>query len=139
MEDYSVKKLVSQVKTGLEAIRKYGFAKLEVILSEADPDGWAAGGIYDNINMNFRNTEYYASYVASAYHNIEKVAGRMDSDVRPLAWAFMFIGERCFEGTRVFTTQGIDKAIFNLFKLYARMGNRRLLFESTPGKGCPFI
>ena len=38
----------------------------EVILSECDPDGWAAGSKHDNPNLIYRNTEYYASYVASA-------------------------------------------------------------------------
>jgi len=130
----SVKKLVYQVKVGLETIRKYGYGDREIVLSEADPDGWAAGGIYDNANMNFRNTEYYASYVASSYHNLEKVAASMNMDVRPLAWAFMFVAERCFEGTRTFTTQGIDKAVFNVFRMYAKLGDRSLFFESSQEK-----
>jgi xylan 1,4-beta-xylosidase len=133
-ETPSVKKLVEQVKTGLEAMNKYGYGDLELVLSEADPDSWAAGGLYDNSNMNFRNTEYYASYVASSYNHVEKVAKAMNADVRPLAWAFMFIGERCFEGTRTFTTQGIDKAVFNLFKMYAKTGTKTLLFESSQEK-----
>jgi xylan 1,4-beta-xylosidase len=130
----SVKSFVEQVKVGLETIKNYGYAGLEVVLSEADPDGWAAGGIYDNRNMNFRNTEYYASYVASSYHNLKRIARAAGMDVRPLAWAFMFVAERCFEGTRTFVTQGIDKAVFNLFKLYAKLGTRELSFASSHKK-----
>ena len=52
-------------------------------------------------------------------------------DLRLLSWAFMFVGERCFEGTRAFSTQGIDKPILNLFRMYARMGTQAVLFEST--------
>jgi xylan 1,4-beta-xylosidase len=130
----SLRSFVNQVKVGLETIKKHGFGDLEVVLSEADPDGWAAGGMYDNRNMNFRNTEYYASYVAASYHCIEKLGKEMSMDVRPLAWAFMFVGERCFEGTRTFSTQGIDKAVFNLFKLYAKMGNRALSFSCSGDK-----
>lgn len=130
-ETPSVQSMVNQVRLGLEAVRKYGYADCEVILSEADPDGWAAGGRFDNPNMNFRNTEYYASFVASSYHQIEKLAKSMDMDVRPLAWAFMFVGERCFEGTRTFTTKGIDKPVFNLFKMYAKMGESSVLFNSS--------
>ena len=48
-----------------------------------------------------------------------------------LRGAFMFVGERCFEGTRTFSTQGINKASFNIFQLYARMGHQRLSFESS--------
>ena len=119
----SVESLVHQVKLGLDIIQEYGYQDCEVVLSEADPDGWAAGGIYDNANMIFRNTEYYATYVASTYEKIDQLSSRYGIRVRPLAWAFMFPGERCFEGTRTFTTQGIDKAVFNMFKIYGSLGN----------------
>lgn len=130
----SVKLLIEQVKFGLEIIKKHGYGDREVVLSEADPDGWAAGGMYDNQNMNFRNTEYYASYIASSYYHIDRIGRELQMDVRPLAWAFMFVGERCFEGTRTFSTQGINKASFNLFKLFARMGTQRLSLKSSQAK-----
>ena len=50
------------------------FADLECILSEIDPDGWAAGGAWDNINLNFRNTEYYASFVATTFDKVSRYA-----------------------------------------------------------------
>ena len=127
----SVKKLLMNVVTHCAIIKKYGYEQLECVLSEADPDGWAAGGRYDNFNLNFRNTEYYASYVMSAYKNLYDLAQKLQMDIRPLAWAFMFEGERCFEGTRTFTTQGIDKAVFNLFKLLARMGSQKVELTTT--------
>lgn len=133
-ETPSVKRLVEQVKTGAEAIAKYGYENTELILSEADPDGWAAGGRYDNINMNFRNTEYYATYVASSYYHTEVLAKSINMDIRPIAWAFMFMGDRCFDGTRTFTTQGIDKAVLNLFKMYGKMGSKSLYFKSSQEK-----
>jgi len=52
-------------------------------------------------------------------------------DIRPLAWAFMFEAERCFEGTRTFTTQGIDKAVFNVFKFFAKMGTQKVELTTT--------
>lgn len=121
-----ISSFVEQAKTGMEVIQKYGFQNKEVILSEADPDGWAAGGMYDNPNMGFRNTEYFASYVAASYHHLSRIADSMNMDVRPLAWTFLFRGERCFEGTRSFSTQGIHKAVFNLFKVFSRLGTRKL-------------
>ena len=59
--------------------------------------------VYDNANMIFRNTEYYATYEASTYEKIDRLSVQYGIKVRPLAWAFMFPGERCFEGTRAFT------------------------------------
>lgn len=127
----SVKVLVENVRTQAAIVQELGFGDLECVLSEADPDGWAAGGRYDNFNLNFRNTEYYASYVASSYKNLYDLAEELNMDIRPLAWAFMFEAERCFEGTRTFSTQGIDKAVFNLFKLYARLGEQRIKLSSS--------
>ena len=126
----SVKSFIRQCKLGMEIVRNNGYADLEIVLSEADPDGWAAGGIYDNPNMKFRNSEYYATYVAASYIQLMQLCQEMNMTVKPLAWAFMFVGERCFEGTRAFTTQGIDKPVFNVFKMLAQMGNEKLPLSS---------
>ena len=130
----SVKKLLDQVRIGAAIIKECGYGDLECILSEADPDGWAAGGRFDNPAFDFRNTEYYASYTASAYRNLHSLANELAMDIRPLAWAFMFEGERCFEGTRVFSTQGIDKAVMNLFRLFAQLGTQLVELTSTAAK-----
>ena len=127
----SVKVFLSNIKVQSDIIREYGYDHLECVLSEADPDGWAAGGRFDNFNLNFRNGEYYASYVMSAYKNLYDLAKRQSMDIRPLAWAFLFEGERCFEGTRTFSTQGINKAVFNLFRLFARLGSQQIQLESS--------
>ena len=127
----SVKRFLEQVRICGSIINECGYGHLECIISEADPDGWAAGGRFDNPVFDFRNTEYYASYVASSYKNLYDIAEELGIDMRPLAWAFMFEGERCFEGTRTFSTQGIDKAMFNVFKMYAKLGNRRVELSST--------
>lgn len=127
----SVKAFLENVKVQSDIIKEYGYGDLECVLSEADPDGWAAGGRFDNFNLNFRNTEYYASYVMSAYKNLYDLAEKQGMDIRPLAWAFMFEGERCFEGTRSFSTQGINKAVFNLFRLLAKLGHQRIRLTSS--------
>lgn len=135
----SVESLVHQVKLGLDVIKEYGYQNCEVVLSEADPDGWAAGGVYDNPNMIFRNTEYYATYVASTYTKIDELSVRYGMKVHPLAWAFLFPGERCFEGTRTFSTQGINKAVFNMFKIYGSLGEEKLEFESDGAEKMDFL
>ena len=131
----SVQQILRDTQTGYAIISKYpAYAQLECVLSEIDPDGWAAGGAWDNINLNFRNTEYYPSFVAAAFDKVSKFAKAQQWDLRLLTWAFMFVGERCFEGTRAFSTQGIDKAILNLFRIYAKMGNQEVRFTSSDAK-----
>ncbi len=131
----SVKQILRDTQTGYDAISHYPtLNKLECILSEIDPDGWAAGGAWDNANLNFRNTEYYPSFVAASFDKVSRFAREKKWDLRLLSWAFMFVGERCFEGTRTFSTQGIDKAILNLYRMYAQMGDQEVLFESSTSK-----
>jgi xylan 1,4-beta-xylosidase len=131
----SVKKMVTDLRTGYEIISKHpGCKDIECVLSEIDPDGWAAGGAWDNANLNFRNTEYYASFVAASFDKVSAFAREKTWDLRLLTWAFMFVGERCFEGTRAFSTQGIDKAILNLFRMYAKLGRQQVSLQSTGAK-----
>lgn len=124
-----MKNYLSDLMNGLEIVKKFKLQDKEIVLSEADPDGWAAGGQYDNKNMNFRNTEYFASFIAMSYNRFLMISKETGIDIRPLAWTFTFVGERCFEGTRAFTTQGIDKAVFNLFRMYAKMGSKAISFD----------
>ena len=91
----------------------------------------AAYGVGDNPNLNFRNTEYYPSFVVAAFTKVMDVAERCGREVDALTWAFTFHGERCFEGTRTFTTHGIDKPILNLFRMYASLGHTRLHLDSS--------
>lgn len=131
----SVKRILRDTRAGYHIISQYpGLKDLECVLSEIDPDGWAAGGVWDNANLNFRNTSYYPSFVAAAFDKVNRFAQEQNWDVRLLTWAFLFVGERCFEGTRTFSTQGIDKAILNLFRMAARMGQQAVSFESTGAK-----
>lgn len=130
----SVKRIMEGIKTGYEIICKYGYEGLECVLSEIDPDGWAAGGVGDNVNFTFRNTEYFPSFVLDSFDKATKFAKSNNWDLRLISWAYMFPGERAFEGTRSFVTQGIDKAILNLFRMYAKMGRKELTFTSTGEK-----
>lgn len=133
----SVRTFLANVRTQCAIIREYGFDNLECVLSEADPDGWAAGGRFDNFNLYFRNTEYYASFMISAYRNLFLLASELKMDIRPLAWSFMFEGERCFEGTRSLATQGIDKPVLNLFRLLSRLGSQQVELRVVPAENLP--
>ncbi len=102
-EPPSIRRVLEGLQTGYEIVSKYGYENLECVLSEIDPDGWAAGGASDNINFNFRNTEYYPSFVAAGFDKVSKFARAHNWDLRLLTWAFLFPGERAFEGTRTFS------------------------------------
>jgi xylan 1,4-beta-xylosidase len=112
------------VAAGLEIIA--GFPALrqhEVILSECDPDGWAAGSIRENPNLFYRNTEYYASYVASAACQLLAAGHPQGPRVDGmLTWAFQFEDREAFAGLRTLSTQGVDKPVLSVFRLLATIG-----------------
>ncbi|KFI94116.1 glycoside hydrolase family 39 [Bifidobacterium saguini DSM 23967] len=127
----SVGNLIHQVVSGAEMIKAAGYGGLEIVLlSEADPDTWAAGGINDNANMRFRDTEYYASFVICAYQRIAEIALNYGAPIHPLAWAFIFPQEECFPATRTFATQDIVKPVFRAFDMLSRLGSHALKLSS---------
>ncbi len=119
--------LIDHITAGLSLIEKHVELKnVEVILSECDPDGWAAGTVYDNPNLEYRNTEYYAAYVAATVCELIDVRhgdARVDG---MLTWAFQFEDRGYFEGLRTLSTNNIDKPVLNVFRMLARLGPRRL-------------
>jgi xylan 1,4-beta-xylosidase len=124
--------LLRHVAAGLEIAGSFPeLTKREVILTECDPDGMAAFGKHDNANLAFRNTEYYASYVASAVCKLLDlgIPGPLRVDGM-LTWAFQFENREYFEGLRTLSTNGIDKPVLNVFRMLARLGGLRLALES---------
>ena len=134
-ETPTIKRLTDHIETGLKIIEKFPELKgIEVNLSECDPDGWAAGGKHDNPNLNFRNTEYYSSYVA--HEACQLVDLRADGPNRVdgmLTWAFQFENREYFEGLRTLSTNGIDKPVLNVFRLLARLGGVRVAADVEGG------
>jgi xylan 1,4-beta-xylosidase len=128
--------LVDHAAAGLDILA--AFPELrghEVILSECDPDGWAAGSIRENQNLAYRNTEYYASYVASAACKLIDLAHAAGPRVDGmLTWAFQFEDREYFAGLRTLSTNGVDKPVLNVFRLLARLGSARLALQSSAAR-----
>lgn len=131
----TIETLISNVRVGLEIVGDFAaFRDLEIVLSECDPDGWAAGSRRDNPNLDYRNSEYYASYLATSVCRLLDLADERGPRVDGmLSWAFEFENRAYFEGFRTLSTNGIDKPVFGSFKLLSRLGGRRAAFRvSTP-------
>lgn len=124
--------LVQHVVAGLDIVADFPeLRQHEIILSECDPDGWAAGSIRENPNLFYRNTEYYASYVAEAVCKLMELTHVYGPRVDGLlTWAFQFEDQETFAGLRTLSTNGIDKAVLNVFRLLANLGGARLALTS---------
>jgi len=122
-----VETLVSHVAAGLEIAGRFPeLAGREVILSDRDPDGLAAASRYDAPNVAYRNTEYYASFLATTVCRLLDVAGEGPRVDAMLTWAFQFEGREYLEGLRTLSTNGIDNPVLNVFRMLAMLGGSRL-------------
>lgn len=111
------------VETGFRIVSSFPrFRHLPVVISEADPDGCAACEAKLYPQYGYRNTAQYASYTAAAFSRIYKLAQRSDINLRGiLSWSFEFEEAPLFIGFRDLATQGIDKPVLNVFRMFGMM------------------
>jgi xylan 1,4-beta-xylosidase len=107
------------VASGFDIVLRFPqFRQLPVILSESDPEGCAACSARDHPQNAYRNGPLYAAYTAVVFNSILKLAARQQVNIEGmLTWAFEFEGQPYFDGFRTLATNGIDKAILNLFRM----------------------
>lgn len=108
------------------------FRKLPIILSEADPEGCAACSSKVNPANNYRNGTLYPAYTATAFKALFELGDRRHVDlISMLSWSFEFEDKDYFEGFRSLATNGIDKPVLNVFRMFALMSGWRVGTDST--------
>ena len=108
------------------------FRRLPIILSEADPEGCAACSAKVNPSNNYRNGTLYPAYTAAAYKRLLDLAELHHVKLAGmLSWSFEFEGKDYFEGFRSLATNGIDKPVLNVFRMFGMMGGTRVATTST--------
>ena len=124
---------LNDVSRGMEVINQFPqYAKLPIVLSEADPEGCAACSARLYPNNVYRNGTLYAAYTAEAVNGIFTVADRLHSNIQGmLTWAFEFEGQPYFDGFRSLATNGIDKPVLNIFRMFGLMKGDRLKVQSS--------
>jgi xylan 1,4-beta-xylosidase len=113
-----------------------GTAGIPVYVTECDIDIGLTISLYENPNVEYRNTEYYAAFQCALAKEILDISNSFPANpVKCIVIdALFYPGYRIFEGQRaIFTAEEIDKPIFNAFRLLGKLGNERLQFE-TSGK-----
>lgn len=133
--------LGGQVRMGIAAHLKTidaGFRKIAaipalkripILIGESDPDGCAA---CQGPQLGYRSGTLYSSYVAESFARKYELADRHGVNLDgALTWAFEFEDQPYFAGQRVLATNGIDLAVLNVFRLFARMSGQRVAVRSS--------
>ena len=108
------------------------FRHLPIILSEADPEGCAACSSKVNPANNYRNGTLYPAYTAAALKGIFELEDRHAVNLMSmLSWSFEFEDKDYFEGFRSLATNGIDKPVLNVFRMFGMMSGDRVKADST--------
>lgn len=112
---------------GFETVASSAFKKLPIIIGECDPEGCAACGMTTNPENAYRNGTMYSSYTASSFTRIFDIAERYGVNIEgAVSWSFEFENQKWFDGFRDLATNGIDKPVLNVFRMFAMMDENRL-------------
>lgn len=95
-----------------------------IVIGESDPEGCAA---CQGANLAYRNGTMYSSYTAASFPRKLDLADKHGVNLEgALTWAFEFEDQPYFAGFRALATNGIDKPVLNVFRMFSKMGGKRL-------------
>ena len=117
------------VEEGFRIIASYPELKgRPVVIGEFDPEGCAA---CQGPQLAYRNGTMYSSYTAASFTRLHELALKHGVNLEgALTWAFEFENQPCFAGFRSLASNGIDKPVLNVFRMFSRMSGERLAVSS---------
>jgi len=99
-----------------------------IVIGESDPEGCAA---CQGPSLAYRNGTMYSSYTAACFARKHELAARHGVNLEgALTWAFEFEDQPYFAGFRTLASNGLDKPVLNVFRMFSQMTGQRLTTES---------
>jgi xylan 1,4-beta-xylosidase len=116
------------VNDNLEVIASFPETRnLPVIIGESDPEGCAACGMNTNPENAYRNGTMYSSYTAASISRIYDLNDYYKTNlIGAVNWSFEFENQLWFQGFRDLATNGVDKPVLNLFRMFGMMSGKRV-------------
>jgi xylan 1,4-beta-xylosidase len=116
------------VSSGFEIIASFPELKhLPIIIGECDPEGCAACSMKDYPQNAYRNGTMYSSYTAASFARIYDLADQSGVNLKGIVtWAFEFEDQPWFNGYRDLATNGVDKPVLNIFRMFGMMAGKRV-------------
>ncbi|WP_373990322.1 hypothetical protein [Duganella sp. BuS-21] len=98
-----------------------------VIIGESDPEGCAACGMQTNPENAYRNGTLYSSYTAASIAREYELAGKRGVNlIGAVNWSFEFEDQPWFAGFRDLATNGVNKPVLNVFRMFGMMRGERV-------------
>ena len=117
------------IDDGFRIIASYPELKSKpIVIGESDPEGCAA---CQGPQLAYRNGTMYSSYTAASFARKHDLADKHGVNLEgALTWAFEFEDQPYFAGFRSLASNGIDKPVLNVFRMFSRMAGKRLSVQS---------
>jgi len=125
------------IATGFKIAASYPETKnLPLIIGESDPEGCAACGMATNKENAYRNGTMYSSYTAATFARKYELEDQYGINFKgAVSWSFEFENQPWFYGFRDLATNGVDKPVLNVFRMFGKMGGNRV--EATSNRMYP--
>lgn len=105
---------------------------LPLIIGESDPEGCAACGMATNPENAYRNGTMYSSYTAASFARKYLLADETKVNfLGAVSWSFEFENQPWFYGYRDLATNGVDKPVLNVFRMFGMMKGNRIEAKSN--------
>lgn len=116
------------IDKGFEIVASYPSLKnLPIIIGESDPEGCAACSEDLHPQNAYRNGTMYSSYTAASFARKHELAdARGVNLLGAVTWAFEFEDQPWFRGFRDLATNGVDKPVLNVFRMFGMMDGNRI-------------
>lgn len=116
------------ISEGFRIVTSYEkYKKLPIIIGESDPEGCAACGMKTNPQNAYRNGTMYSSYTAASFARKYALADHFNANLLgAVSWSFEFENQPYFYGFRDLATNGIDKPVLNVFRMFGLMSGQRV-------------
>ncbi|MFB9109768.1 GH39 family glycosyl hydrolase [Flavobacterium gyeonganense] len=124
---------LNDIQTGFRLTMSYQETKdLPIIIGESDPEGCAACGMATNPENAYRNGTMYSSYTAASFARKYILADQTKVNfIGAVSWSFEFEDQPWFYGFRDLATNGVDKPVLNVFRMFGMMSGKRLNVTSN--------
>lgn len=124
---------LQDINAGFKLVASYPQLKnLPVVIGESDPEGCAACGMKTNPSNGYRNGTMYSSYTAASFARKYLLADSFKVNFTgAVTWAFEFEDQPWFYGFRDLATNGVDKPVLNIFRMFGMMSGRRVQSRSN--------
>lgn len=100
---------------------------IPLVIGESDPEGCAACGMSTNPENAYRNGTMYSSYTAASFARKYLLADEYKANlIGAVSWSFEFENQQWFAGFRDLATNGVDKPVLNVFRMFGMMKGKRV-------------